>query len=383
MKYIPFLILAFCLSSLGCKEQENMEISEPIVFGAVYNLTGGQSSLDIPSAKGAQLAVDQINANGGIRNQEVQLSLQDGATDPEKLKAAVSEIINEHPEVVAFLGLSDTDMVLAAAGEAAKTQRTFLTSGATSPQLPDQIPDDLFLACFGDNVQAAAAAEWAYDELQARTVSIVYDSSDTYTRLLQAYFSARFVELGGQITTRQAYAQGNFNAAIPQIQASDFIFFAALPQDAPAGAEAIRQAGFTAPIIGGDAYDEPASWQNLTTLSEVYFTTHAYLGADNPDPRVQAFRDAYVQAYNEAPGAFAALGYDAAGLLAEAVRIAGNAKPESIREALNSIRDFPGVTGMISYDGSRIPRKSVTIMEVKDGVQRLVKEVLPNKVPAP
>ena len=384
MKYIQLFVLALCITSLGCNKDNNTEQSETLVLGAIYNLTGGQSALDIPSSKGAQLAIEQANAEGGINGKDVQLILKDGQTDPDVLKNRVAEIISEYPSTAAFLGLSDTDQVLAAAGVAADSHRVFLTSGATSPKLPGQIPDYLFLACFGDNVQAAAAAEWAYNEQDARTVSIIYDSTDTYTRLLQGYFTSRFEELGGRVLVKQAYAQGNIAPAVQEIQPSNLIFFAALPQDAPAGVQLIRQAGFTAPIIGGDAYDEPDSWKNLPDISEVFFTTHAYLGADNPNTEVQAFRQAYIQAYDEEPSAFAALGYDATRLLIEAQQKAGSTSPEDIRQALVSIQGFAGVTGSISYgSGSRIPSKSVTIMEVRNGAQNLVMELVPEKVPAP
>lgn len=384
MKYFQVFLTAICLLGLGCRIDDATVSSGPLVLGAIYNLTGGQSSLDIPSSKGAQLAIDQINSNGGIDGRTIQLIQKDGQTRLDVLKTTVMDVLNEHPTVIAFLGLSDTDQVLSAATAAAGSGRVFLTSGATSPQLPGQVPDYLYLACFGDNVQAAAAAEWAYNERGFRTVSVVYDSVDTYTRLLQGYFISRFEEMGGQVKSGKGYIEGNPAPAIQGIQPADFIFFSALPQDAPMGVQLIRQAGFTVPIIGGDAYDEPAAWADLPDIEEVFFTTHAYLGADNPSSKVQAFREAYIQVNKEEPSAFAALGYDAARLLAEALEKAESADPEAVRQALASIRDFDGITGSITYGpDSRIPQKGVTIMEVRDGIQKLVVELVPEKVPAP
>ena len=233
--------------------------------------------------------------------------------------------------------------------------------------------------------QAAAAAEWAYNDLEARTVSVIYNSSDTYTNLLQGYFISRFEQLGGQILSLQPYGQGGIAQAIQGIQPADILFFAALPQDALEGVQMIRQAGFTAPIIGGDAFDEPATWQGHNEVKDVFFTTHAYLGADNPNPQVQAFRQAYMQAYaGEEPNAFAALGYDAAQLLIRATLDAKSPDPEDIRQAFSAIRNFEGVTGSISYGtDSPIPRKSVTIMEIKDGKETLSTQLVPEEVPAP
>lgn len=385
MKNGTFCWILLILLSLGCKLEEQNEPTPQIVLSAIYNLTGGQSSLDVPSSRGVQLAIQQVNDTGGILGQMLELRLKDGQTNTDTLKAKVTEVLEETPTTLAFLGLSDTDQVLAAAGVAANNNRVFVTSGATSPKLPGQIPDYLFLACFGDNVQAAAAAEYAYKTLGKTTVSVVYDSSDTYTSLLHQYFVESFEELGGQVISQKAYAQGAMETAVKETQAADFIFYAALPQDVLQGIQLIRQAGFNVPVIGGDSYDEPDVWQSQSELGEVYFTTHAYLGGDNPKPEVQTFRQAYKKAYGgEEPNAFAALGYDAARLLIRAIERSGTASPEAIRQALTGIRDFSGVTGMISFGpDSRIPSKSVTIMEVRAGAQKLVTEVIPGKTPTP
>lgn len=385
MKNLLFLSLLMALFSFGCDNEGKESPEEPITLGAIYNLTGGQASLDIPSSKGAQLAVQQANDTGGVRNQMIELLLKDGQTNTDTLRAKVVEVLEEAPATLAFLGLSDTDQVLAAAGKAADNDRVFVTSGATSPLLPGQIPDYLFLACFGDNVQAAAAAEYAFDELEARSVAVVYDSTDTYTQLLQQYFTSRFEDLGGQVISKKAYAQGDMAAAIQQSEAADFIYYAALPQDVVPGIQLIREAGFSGPVIGGDSYDEPEVWKGQSQIGEVYFTTHAYLGADNPSPTVQAFRQAYIQAYGgEEPNAFAALGYDAAQLLVRAIQLADDVTPEALRQALAGIQNLEGVTGTISFSSNnRIPAKSVTIMQVSNEVQAFVMEVIPREVPTP
>ena len=381
-----FLAALLTIVCLGCNKEELDTPIESIFLGAVYNLTGDQASLDVPSSKGAQLAIQQANENGGIKGQLIELLLKDGQTDTDVLKTRVEEIMAEAPQTLGFLGLSDTDQVLAAAAAAANNNRVFMTSGATSPLLPGQIPNYLFMACFGDNVQAAAAAEYSYETLGATTVSVVYDSSKTYTTLLQKYFVERFEELGGTVISQIAYTDSNdLDAAIQNTQEADFIFFSALPQDVLAGIKRIRQEGFTVPVVGGDSYDAPDEWENQSQLGEVYFTTHAYLGAGNQRPEVQAFRQTYSEANDgEEPNAFAALGYDAAQLLIQAIEQASTSSPEAILESLSSIQNFEGVTGTISFvQNSRIPSKSVVIMEVMGGSQQYVTEVLPTKIPTP
>jgi branched-chain amino acid transport system substrate-binding protein len=188
-------IATFCILLgivlMACVKKEMPMSIEPVVLGAVYSLTGDKSDLGEPSSRGARLAVEQINAAGGIDGRQVKLILEDGKSDTAAVRRAVDGIINANPGVSALFGLSDTDLARSAGEASAEKRRVFLTSGATSPLLPDQVPGYLYMACFGDNVQAAAAAEWAYQQLNARTVAVVYDSTETYTTLLYKYFVDR------------------------------------------------------------------------------------------------------------------------------------------------------------------------------------------------
>lgn len=386
MKHIRFstLFLFFLGLALGaCKNENN---SGPVQLGAVFNLEGTQADLDRPSSRGAQLAVQQLNDAGGILNREVQLLLEDGKTDTMIIRQKVETILAQAPEVVAFLGLSDTDMALAAAPAAKAAKRVFLTSGATSPRLPAQVPDYLFLACFGDNVQAAAAAEWAFDSLLARTAVILYDSLDTYTILLHQYFASRFESLGGTILTTRGYDPDDIGQISQGLPAADVVFLsAAIVERIAPIVRQLRQQGIASPVLGGDGYDSESGWAANPDISDVFYTTHAYLGAANTKVQIQNFRNAYSAAYNGSqPDAFAALGYDAVNLLADAIRRAGSTDPEAVRQALAATSGFQGVTGVIRYEnGNQIPRKSVSMIEVKNGQTSLKAEVVPVVVPNP
>jgi branched-chain amino acid transport system substrate-binding protein len=379
-----FLILAFVGS---CQNRwKSCVAGEPIVLGAVYNLSGSQSDLDVPSLRGAQLAVAEVNQGGGVLERQIELVVVDGESNPTIVTSRTARFIEAHPSVSAILGLSDTDMVLAAAPVAARHGRVFLTSGATSPLLPGQVPDHLFLACFGDNVQASAAAEWAYRKKSARTVAILFDTSHSYTRLLQGYFRERFEELGGRVASLTGCTSGGLDAAVRQVAQADVVFLSLeAPEDIRAAIRQLRQAGVRAPIVGGDGFDAEDLWRESRDVQDVYFTTHAWLGSDNDDTRVVAFRKAYQQAYpDHEPDGFAALGYDAARLLLHAIERADSADPDAVREALAGIREFNGITGQLSYAaGSGIPRKSVSIIEVSGGELRLVEEVVPERIPEP
>lgn len=381
MRHLPATLL---VATLFLAALPLAAAADQIRLGAVFNQTGSQAAFDKPSLQAAQLAVRVANDAG---KGPIELVLADPAGEVDKAASSTAAMLDAHEAVLAVFGLSDTDMVLAAAPEAAKRGRVFLTTGATSPKLPAEVPEWLFLACFGDNVQAAAAAEFAHGTLGARSVAIVYNEAAAYTRLLQGYFRERFEGLGGTIADSRSYAATDGQAAaIEGLAGADAVFLAAqVPAEAAAGIAALRANGFDGPILGGDGYDGQDVWAAHPEIADVYFTTHVYLGADNPDPAVRAFDAAYRQAYDgAAPDGFAALSYDAVGLLLTAIHNAQDRTPESLRQALAGLSGYRGVTGTISFeDGARIPRKSVAIIEIEDGTLHLAREVLPEQVPAP
>jgi branched-chain amino acid transport system substrate-binding protein len=377
---IAAVVIALAVFAAGACAAE-----QPVVIGAMYNLTGGQQDLDLPSSRGARLAVDEANETGGVLGRQVRLILVDGRTKPNVIRRETARLIKREPALAGLIGFSDTDMVLAAARIAALNKRVFLTSGATSPQLPRQIPRYLFLACFGDNVQAAAGAEWAVKTLKARTAVVLYKRTSSYAKLLHGYFQTRFRQLGGKVLAVRPYTLADIKAKAKGLPKADLVYFAAQPNDVLAGIAALRGVGVTAPILGGDGLDIGDAWKQMAQTEKIYFTTHAYLGADNPDARVQAFRALYGKAYSgKEPDAFTALGYDAARLLMAAIRSAGTDRPPAVRKALAATNGFAGVTGTISNRGaSRIPAKSVSIISVTGGRQALAATVLPEKIPAP
>lgn len=358
----------------------------PIKLAAIYNLTGGQSGLDVPSWQGAKLAVTAANEHGGVLGRSVELLTWDGGTNPDTLGLMTSELLRRHPDVSALFGLSDTDMVLAAANSCAAVERLFVTSGATSPHLPEQVPTYLYLACFGDNVQAAAAAEYAYRKLEARSALVLFRRDDTFTELLQGYFTAGFTKLGGRVVAAAGYTTlHELDGLMAGAPPADLVFFSAAPDDVVDGLGRIRAAGLTTPIMGGDSFDLEDTWAGHTGLSDVFFTTHTFVDPANADPAMVAFMAAYQQAYpGQKPGAFAALGYDTARLILIAVRTADSSDPAAVLAALPQVRDFQGLTGAIRYEnGSRIPSKSVTVLQVQAGRVSFADQFVPSHIPQP
>jgi branched-chain amino acid transport system substrate-binding protein len=246
------------------------------------------------------------------------------------------------------------------------------------------VPEELFLACFGDNVQAAAGAEYAFNTLQAKTAYVIYDESTEYTRLLQQYFVTRFQELGGKVIGSQSFTPASVDKLSLEAAKADLIFLSAGPHEALLGVRRLRELGLDQPILGGDGFDSNV-WAEAPEVDNVYYTTHVYLGDGNTRPVVVKFRQDYSARYPDTPpDAFAALGYDTVNLLVAAIRKAGSAEPDAIRGALAGMQGFEGVTGTISYtDGERIPIKTVSLLKLSKGKPELMSEVLPHSVPHP
>lgn len=357
--------------------------AEAIKIGAIFNVTGGMSSIDAPGLNGLKLAAQELNAAGGVLGRPIEVIAIDGKTDQTAVTNAVSEMINVH-KVVAIAGLNDSTYALAAGPIAQEAGIPFVTAGATLPTLPEQIGDYFFMVPFGDDTQAYAVADFAVDELGAKTAWLLVDQAYDFTTALAKFFKERFTERGGTIVLEDIYQSGDtdFSAQIARLRAldpqPDVLFVSAIPNEAGITTKQIREAGLTQPILSGDGFDTPLIAEVAGELADdVYYSTHASL--DNPDPKVQNFVKAYTEAYGRRPeNAFAALGYDAMKLIADAIQRAGSAEPKAIRDALAATQGFQAVTGVITYqEGQRKPSKSVTIIRVQDGQYSFVKEVTP------
>ena len=327
-----------------------------------YDLTGAEFPLDLPASNGSLLAIKEINAAGGVLGRQIEGVSHDTRYDM-ALTAQIAQQFVEQDNVAAVVGFSDSDSVLAAAPIIQDAGIPFITAGATSPLLPDQVGDLFFMACFGDNVQAAAAAEYAYANF-GPTAYLLTDEGVEYTTLLAGYFKARFEELGGTLVLEDTYADDatDFSSQITKLRAlakqPDFYFISAMPYNVGPVVLQMRQAGLDGPIVGGDGYDTPDIISVAgDSANNVFFTTHALMDTDLGTDGIKSFIAAYTDEYGHAPeNAFAALGYDAVKLLADAIERAGSTDPAAIQEALLATTDFPGITGSITFaDGQPHP----------------------------
>jgi branched-chain amino acid transport system substrate-binding protein len=357
----------------------------PIKVGGGFALTGDESALDLPAANGAKLAVKEINAAGGVLGRQIDFVVRDSQYKMDVTSQIAKQFVEED-KAVAVIGFTDTDSVLASGPTIQKAGIPFITAGATS-----QVGDMMFLACFGDNVQAAAGAEFAFNKF-GKTAYLLWDKGVEYTTLLGGYFKARFTEMGGSLVLDDSYDDKatDFSAQIAKVKAlpqqPDFYYIAAMPYNVGTVVKQFRDAGLTGPIVGGDGYDDP-SWVEAAgaASNDVYFTTHALNAEAGGSDAYKKFFDAYKAEYGHEPeNAFAGLGYDSVYLLADAIKRAGSTDAQAIKAALEGTQNFPGITGSITFSAdSHVPQKGVTIIALKDGKYTLGAQVVPEKVPAP
>lgn len=346
---------------------------EPIKIGALYNVTGGMSSLDGPSLKGAELAAKQVNEAGGVLGRPIEVIAIDTRTDQQETAKAAQRVLSE--DVVAGIGMSDTTFVMAAAPLFQEAGIPFVTSGATHPELPQWVGNYFFMTPFGDDDQSYAIADYAYDTMGLRTAAVWTDQSMDFTKALSKFFIERFKERGGEIVGEDSFMIGDtdFSAQIARLKsiepAPDAVFVSAIPTEAGLSVKQIREAGMTLPIVSGDGFDTDlvATTPGPELADDVFFSTHTYRADDRQE--VTDFVEDYKAEYGIEPeNAFAPLGYDAMMLVVDAIERAGSAEPDAIRDALEKTRGFKAVTGEISYTReSMVPPKPISIISVRSG----------------
>lgn len=387
--YKGLLTLIFCIPAVAFAMQK-IQQHKTIDMGALYNLTGDQAPLGKASLRGAEVAVANINAKDGIKKHQLRLQLHNGKTDPKALRhEAKSFALQKKIQIV--MGLSDNNMVMAAAPAIVKAKKIFISSGATAPSLVLLMPQYLYLAAFGDNVQGAAGAEYAYNALHIKKAVLIYDKDMEYTSTLASYFTAAFVRAGGTIALVKSFSHGKFaNDIIKTIKSQQnqprLIYLAAGPTEVTAAIQKLRRNGIHAIIMGGDSYVANDIIRKLSHHADtIYFTTHVFLNPNSTNPKIREFIKLYRAKFHTTPhNAFSALAYDTTNLIAYTLNKANGFSAKDFIKALATVHNFVGVTGKISYAGGRhIPLKTVSIVRIHNNKATLAARLVPAFVPQP
>ena len=359
------VVLASLLTAFACQPGGG---GDKVKIGVFMSMTGDTANFGISSTNGIKLATDEINAAGGINGKQVELDVQDDRSDPSEAATIVTKFVTQDG-VHAILGEVASSRSIAAAPIAQNAKIPMLTPSSTNPEVTKK-GDYIFRSCFIDPVQGAAIAQFAARTLGKKRAGIMVDRKNDYSTGLEKFISATFIKLGGEMVVTQSYQAGDqdFNAQLTSIKGSnpDVIFVPGYYGDVALIAKQARDKGITVPFVGGDGWDAKQLYDiGGKALNGSFFSNH-YSPYDT-DPKVQKFVNDYKARYGAIPDALAATAYDAAHIMFDAIKRANSLDGKAIRDALAATKDFPGVTGIVTFNANRDAVKPIVMIEIKDG----------------
>jgi branched-chain amino acid transport system substrate-binding protein len=354
-----------------------------IKVGLIVPLTGDVKTFGESTRNGAMLAIEEVNAAGGINGRKIEVVATDDKNDPTETGNAGSKLI-DMDRVVAIIGSVSSKCSAPLSDKCQSVKMPMITPTATASKVTvgedGRRKDYVFRACFIDPFQGTVAARFAVESLKAKTAAVMYDVGNDYSKGLADYFKAAFEKNGGKVTAFESYAKDDvdFSALLTKVKQSvpDVLFLPDYYNKVGLIAKQARQLGVAAEFLGGDGWDSPEMAKIAgEAIIGGYFTNH--YSPDDPRPEVQEWVRKYQAKHGQKPDALATLGYDAGLLLIQALKNAPNAKSEEIKAALGAIKDFPCVSGKITFDEWGNPIKSAAVLEyTKDG-QKYVTTINP------
>jgi branched-chain amino acid transport system substrate-binding protein len=360
------LCAVVAISVLACGGEKRS--ADAIVVGHVASMTGDTATFGRSADQGMRMAIEEINASGGALGKPIELVTEDDRSVTEEARTAAQKLL-QRDQVIALLGEVASSRSLAAAPEAQRAQRPMISPGSTNPKVTE-VGDYIFRACFIDPFQGFVMAHFAVDELKAKRLAILFDFKQDYSVGLAQFFRETAQKLGAEIVADERYTSGDieFRAQLTTIRAAkpDAIFVPGYYTELGLIAKQARELGIDVPLLGGDGWDSEKTIEiGGDAVEGYYFSTH--YAADSDSPRVQAFVKEFQAKYGATPDAMAALGYDAARILADALGRAGTTDGPKLRDAIAATRGFDGVTGKISMDGQRNARKDAVVLKIEGG----------------
>jgi len=349
-----------------------------IKIGAVSCLTGALSTFGVSSIQGAKLAVEEINAAGGTLGQPIQLIVEDNGSKAGETATILRKFISQD-KVVAVLGGLTSSSTMEGAPLAQAAKLPLLTPSATNIAVT-KIGNYIFRSCFIDPFTGQMMARFALDRLQAKEAIVITDVKQDYSVGLTDAIRLYFSQSGAKILSTLSYSSGDtdFRTQLTAIRMAhpEVVFLPGYYTEAALILLQARQLGIRCPFVGGEGWDSPTLVQVAGKAADGNYYIDHFSAAD-PDPKVQKFVQTYRAKYATLPDALAALWYDGARLLAQAVQRAGSADPGKVRDALAATRDFDGVTGRISIDDNRNASKPGVILEIVNGEPKMVQQITP------
>jgi branched-chain amino acid transport system substrate-binding protein len=351
---------------------------DPILIGEVGSLTGSEATFGISARNGIQLAIEQANAEGGVRGRKIAVRVYDDRGKPEEAANATIRLISQdHVKVILGEEASSNSLAMAQKAQAARVP--MISPSSTNPKVT-QVGDYIFRASFIDPFQGLVMARFARENLKVNSVAVLEDQKSDYSLGLTEYFKRRFTEMGGKIVDIEAYAKGDtdFRSQLTAIKGHrpDAIFIPGYYTDVGIIARQARELGIKSTLLGSDGWSSDKLFElGGTALDGSYFSDH--YSPENPAPQVQKFVAQYKAAYGISPDTVAGLGYDAARVAIAAMRRAKDLSGPAIRDAIAETKDFPGAAGNLTLNENRDAVKPAVVLQVDRGRLKYITSVPP------
>lgn len=345
----------------GCSQKK---AADSLKIGGVFPLSGDVAVYGVECKNGIDLAIEELNAAGGIGGKQIVLISEDDRGNPaESVNAFRKLTTRDGVDIVIGSLTSGCTIAMTTLAQAGGVLQ--IAPAATAEAVTDA-GNFIYRACFIDSLQGTVGGIFSAENLKAKNAAILYDVGNDYSVGLSENFVNAFTARGGTIVAQESYATGDrdFNAQLTKIRTSnpDVVYLPDYYATVALIARQMRAQGMNMPIVG------PDGWDGLTGLDNVgdevlngYYSNH--YAVDSTEPAVQKFVNAFRQKYNKDPNAFAALGYDSVYMLRDAAAKAGATDAKSVRAALENI-DNDYVTGHIKFDAKHNPLKSAVMLEM-------------------
>jgi branched-chain amino acid transport system substrate-binding protein len=356
----------------------SLAAQEPIRIGEFASLTGKEATYGQTVHKGTVLAIEEINAAGGLLGRPLDLITEDDQSKAGESATVVKKLISRD-KVVAVLGELTSGRTLEAAPICQAAKIPLISPGATNVTVTAK-GNYIFRVCFIDDFQGTVMAKFAADSLKLRRVAILSSASSAQSVGLAKYFRERFTAAGGVVPVEQKYGEGDkdFRAQLTAIKAAgvDGVFVPGYYTEAALISKQARDLGLTVPLLGIDGWESSELIAlGGAAVEGACFSTH--YSAENRAAGVVAFNERFRARWGHDSDALSALAYDAAMVLADGIRRAGTTEGPKLRDALAVTKDFAGATGLITFDAQRNPTKSAVVLTVKNGKFTFLQAVNP------
>ena len=358
-----------CVVAGGCKQKQS---ANEILIGEFASLSGDTATFGQSSHNGLALAIDQINAAGGVLGKQIHVITEDDRSDQNEAATAVQKLVNSD-EVCAVIGEVASTRSLAGGTVCQREQVPMLSPASTNPAVTvenGKVRPWIFRICFTDSFQGKMDGRFAGDPAKGKPVwkriAMMTNIDQDYSKGLAKFFREDYAKFGTIVADEQYSSRDrDFKAQLNRVRSAnpEAVYVPGYYTEVTLILQQAKQVGLDVPFFGGDGWDSAQTLQSPDAQGDFYSD---HFSAEDARPQVQEFVKAYQARYHDVPDAMAVLGYDAARVMADAIKRAGKVDRTAIRDALAQTKDFPGASGTITIDADHNARKPIDILKIVD-----------------